>query len=325
MAILKVARKDLLNQDFEGLMKYFRVNIPKTYRSNDNAKHLMAVATSIKLKRLAKYQKEWLLIKEAERQREDPVVRLERENKKLLSDNIRLDTENDNLARELVNSKIEMRKDLDSMEDAKDYYEKELESTKGLWNEAIDERKRLEGETDSLKSLLKREVDKLDAEVAKKNKVISEYKTICSQLSIKLEKAQTASKTTSSEEGGENDRHLPTSTDPAVSTEVETLLERVKELEMELAQTKLALVETKCRNQELNHQLMIDSQQHQQPPPVESSQISNKKWFAKTLYSIKETAVASASSSLHRGQGTSPAGGITKSSSVDVLKSLPDQ
>ena len=49
------------------------------------------------------FSKEWLAIKEAERQREDPVIRLERENKKLLSDNMRLDTENDNLARELVN------------------------------------------------------------------------------------------------------------------------------------------------------------------------------------------------------------------------------
>ena len=78
-------------------MKYFRVNIPKTFRSEENAKQLMVVAKNIKLKKLAKYQKEWLVIKEAERQREDPVVRLERENKKLLADNLRLDTENDNL------------------------------------------------------------------------------------------------------------------------------------------------------------------------------------------------------------------------------------
>ena len=112
LAILKVAKKDLLNQDFEGLMKYFRVNIPKTFRSEENAKQLMVVAKNIKLKKLAKYQKEWLVIKEAERQREDPVVRLERENKKLLADNLRLDTENDNLARELLTSKIEMRKDI---------------------------------------------------------------------------------------------------------------------------------------------------------------------------------------------------------------------
>jgi hypothetical protein len=71
---LKVAKKDLLNQDFEGLMKYFRVNIPKTYRSEENAKQLLVVAKSIKLKKMSKYQKEWLAIKEAERQREDPVV-----------------------------------------------------------------------------------------------------------------------------------------------------------------------------------------------------------------------------------------------------------
>ena len=54
LGILKVARKDLLQQDFEGLMKYFRVNIPKTYRSEENAKHLMAVACAVKLKKLNK-------------------------------------------------------------------------------------------------------------------------------------------------------------------------------------------------------------------------------------------------------------------------------
>ena len=42
--------------------------------------------------------------------------------------------------------------------------------------------------------MLKREVDKLDGEVASKNQVISEYKTICSQLSAKLEKAQANAK-----------------------------------------------------------------------------------------------------------------------------------
>ena len=87
-------------------MKYFRVNIPKRYRSEDHAKYLMEIAMTIKLKRLHKYEKEWANIKAAERAREDPVVRLERENKKLLSDNMRLDTENDNLARQLVTSKV---------------------------------------------------------------------------------------------------------------------------------------------------------------------------------------------------------------------------
>ena len=62
--MLKVTKKDLLNQDFEGLMKYFRVNIPKTYRNEENAKQLLRVAIGIKLKNLSKYEKEWLAIKE---------------------------------------------------------------------------------------------------------------------------------------------------------------------------------------------------------------------------------------------------------------------
>lgn len=300
LAILKVAKKDLLNQDFEGLMKYFRVNIPKTYRSEENAKQLMMVAKNIKLKKMGKYQKEWLVIKEAERQREDPVVRLERENKKLLADNLRLDTENDNLARELLTSKIEMRKDIDLIEDKKDFYEKELETTKSLLSDASEEKTRLEGETESLKSLLKREVDKLDSEIASKNQVISEYKTICSQLSAKLEKAQNSTPNPKPEES------------KIVVESDEKMLKRVQELEMELAQTKLALVETKCRNQELTHQLSINEEKLQ-----ESSQQSNKKWFAKTLYSIKETAAASSGFA-------KPTTSITKSTSVDVLKSLPD-
>merc|ERR1719412_3435952 len=165
LAMLKVTKKDLLNQDFEGLMKYFRVNIPKTYRNEENAKQLLRVAIGIKLKRLSKYEKEWLAIKEAERQREDPVIRLERENKKLLADNMRLDTENDNLARELVNSKIEMRKDIDAIEDKKDFFEKELEGCKSLLHEAVEERKRLEGETEQLKQLVRQ----YDTEIATKD------------------------------------------------------------------------------------------------------------------------------------------------------------
>ena len=53
------------------------------------------------------------------------------------------------------------------MEDEKDYCEKELEGTRSLLLEALDERKRLEVETDQLKSLLKREVAQFDTEMVK--------------------------------------------------------------------------------------------------------------------------------------------------------------
>ena len=97
---------------------------------------------------------------------------------------------------------------------------------------------------------------------------------------------------------------------------VEKWMDRVKELEMELAQTKLALVETKCRNQELTHQIAVHEESSSQSATAASS--SNKKWFAKTLYSIKESAVASS------GFNSKPTSSITKSTSVDVLKSLPE-
>lgn len=52
------------------------------------------------------------------------------------------------------------------------------------FQEVTDEKKRLEGETDQLKAVLKREVDKLDAELVTRNNVISEYKVIIKSIFI---------------------------------------------------------------------------------------------------------------------------------------------
>ena len=70
-----------------------------------------------------------------------------------------------------------------------------LSGCKSLLHEAVEERKRLEGETEQLKQLVRQydtEIATKDTEMATKNNVIEEYKTICSQLSSKLEKAQKA-------------------------------------------------------------------------------------------------------------------------------------
>ena len=59
-------------------------------------------------------------------------------------------------------------------------------------------------------------------------------------------------------------------------------LERqVRELELELAQTKLALVESECKTQDLTHQLNA---------ALTEIQASKNTWFQKTLSSIKEVA-----------------------------------
>jgi len=251
-------------------------------------------------------------VKAAERAREDPVIRLERDNKRLLNENMRLDTENDNLARELVNSKIEMRKEIDAMEDSKDSYEKELEGCKSLLQEAVDERKRLEGETEQLKQLLKREIDKFDAEIATKNNVIDEYKTICSQLSGKLEKAQKGAAVAPSPASAGSPAH----TLAGAGSCGEEPDERIKELELELAKTKLALVETECKNQDLTHQLNIVQDKAETGGP--NSQAGNKTWFSgkslfnsanKTLNSLRENAALATSAN-------------TNASSVTMVRSM---
>lgn len=43
------ARKDLLQMDFEGILKYFRVTMPKRYMEEERYKQLLASALNIKV------------------------------------------------------------------------------------------------------------------------------------------------------------------------------------------------------------------------------------------------------------------------------------
>ncbi|CAF90912.1 unnamed protein product [Tetraodon nigroviridis] len=72
---------------------------------------------------------------------------------------MRLEQENDDLAHELVTSKIALRNDLDQ-----------------------------------LKEVFRRELEKAELEIKKTAAIITEYKQICSQLSTRLEKQQAATK-----------------------------------------------------------------------------------------------------------------------------------
>lgn len=73
-----------------------------------------------------------------------------------------------------------------------------------------------------------------------------------------------------------------------VASDKDTL---IKDLELELAQTKLALVESECRTQDLNHQLNATL--------LELSGKQNT-WFQKTLTSIKEVTGKKESSQMKR-------------------------
>ncbi|XP_051541350.1 rab GTPase-activating protein 1-like isoform X2 [Myxocyprinus asiaticus] len=298
LALLKTSKDDLLQTDFEGALKFFRVPVPKRYRSEENAKKLMELACSMKIsqKKLKKYEKEYHTIREQQEQQEAPIERYERENRRLQEANMRLEQENDDLAHELVSSKIALRKDLDNAEEKADALNKELLITKQKLVDSEDEKRRLEEESAQLKEMCRRELDKSESEIKKNGSIIGEYKQICSQLSERLEKQQTANRgelekirlkvegcdkcsnlfnkegrlkvLSAPKEGSEED----------TDEEKEALKYQLREMELELAQTKLQLVEAECKIQDLEHHLGL---------ALNEVQAAKKTWFNRTLSSIK--------------------------------------
>lgn len=64
LALLSACKKDLLSKDFESILKYFRVSLPKKFRSEGQASKLIRLATDVKVKKLKKYEDEYMIQKE---------------------------------------------------------------------------------------------------------------------------------------------------------------------------------------------------------------------------------------------------------------------
>ncbi|NXO04425.1 RBG1L protein, partial [Rhinopomastus cyanomelas] len=301
LALLKTSKEDLLQADFEGALKFFRVQLPKRYRAEENARRLMEQACNIKVptKKLKKYEREYQTMRESQLQQEDPMDRYKRENRRLQEASMRLEQENDDLAHELVTSKIALRNDLDQAEDKADVLNKELLLTKQKLVETEEEKRKQEEETAQLKEVFRKQLEKAESEIKKTTAIIAEYKQICSQLSTRLEKQQAASKDELevvkgkvmackhcseifSKEGtlklsAVNRENKGLETDD----EKDALKKQLREMELELAQTKLQLVEAKCKIQEL---------EHQRGALMNEIQAAKNSWFSKTLNSIKTAA-----------------------------------
>jgi Rab GTPase-activating protein 1 len=63
-ALLSVCRKELLSKDFESILKYIRIQLPKKFRSESQAAKLIRFASDCKTKKLKKYEEEYLIQKE---------------------------------------------------------------------------------------------------------------------------------------------------------------------------------------------------------------------------------------------------------------------
>ncbi|CAJ0947192.1 unnamed protein product [Ranitomeya imitator] len=218
----------------------------------------------------------------------------QRENRRLQETSMRLEQENDDLAHELVTSKIALRNDLDQAEDKAEVLNKELLLTKQRLIEAEEEKRKQEEETAQLKEVFRKQLEKAEQEIKKTTAIIAEYKQICSQLSTRLEQQQTASREELeivkakvmscshcseifSKEGSAQSSAGGKAGDGG-DDEKDSLMKHLREMELELAQTKLQLVEAKCRIQEL---------EHQRGALLNEIQAAKNSWFSKTLNSIK--------------------------------------
>ncbi|KAK0089910.1 hypothetical protein PV325_004662 [Microctonus aethiopoides] len=243
LALLMVCKKELLQLDFESILKYFRVYLPKRCRNEEVSRHIMKVACSVTLKKLKKYEAEFMKIKEAE-------------------------------------------------ENA-DEYSNEVEQLRGVVTRNEEEKQRLEVELMQIKEILQREVARADSESRRNVIIINEYKQICQR----LEDDYNATKNTLSDLRGrisncdkcsnivmQSSKVFSDISHP-LENRVDPVLhraqERVRELELELAQTKLAHVEAECRNQDLTHQL------HATASELQAAK-NSWPWLSKTLSSIKE-------------------------------------
>ena len=196
LTLLKASQRDLLALDFEGVLKYFRVNLPKKYRNEQSFSHFIYLWTSLhsklNIKKLQKLEKSYKQMKEAEALKEDPLIRYEKECKRLTQLLRRLEQENDDLANEYIDSKISLSKQIEEQKDDYEIVKSELIKYKTDYqnklNESLDTNKKLMSELDQIKQLWRKQSDKYESELERNNIIISEYKQICNSLSSKVEK-----------------------------------------------------------------------------------------------------------------------------------------
>ncbi|XP_015433686.1 PREDICTED: rab GTPase-activating protein 1-like isoform X2 [Dufourea novaeangliae] len=245
LALLTLCKKELLQLDFESILKYFRVHLPKRCRNEEVSRYVMKLACSVTLKKLKKYEAEFMTLKEAQ-------------------------------------------------ENA-DEYSNEVEQLRGTVARNEEEKQRLEAELVQVKEMLQREVARADAENRRSNVIIAEYKQICQRLEDNYNAAKTSlSVLRSTVSKCENCRtcivdssnvlaDISHPLENRIDPTLHRAQERVRELELELAQTKLAHVEAECRNQDLTHQL------HATASELQAAR-NSWPWLSKTLSSIKEAA-----------------------------------
>uniref|UniRef100_A0A182IM58 Rab-GAP TBC domain-containing protein n=1 Tax=Anopheles atroparvus TaxID=41427 RepID=A0A182IM58_ANOAO len=276
LTLLSVCRKELLELDFEGILKYFRVTLPKKCRSEPQANRLMRMAFEFKVKKLRKYELEYLAKKEETERKEQELKQYE----------LRYGEERAKLQQEIA-----------------------------TLNEKLNAMAREDRKSAGIIQDYKRIIQRQEAENGKLHTMLDDLtKTIsaCSKCASSIPQSSPLHNSygrnpqqANSVNNNHND-HGPLGADQSDGGAAGTgacrnsmsgtatigglgpldplviASQRIRELELELAQTKLAQVEAECKNQDLHHQLNTTVTE------LQATRSSWQPWLSKTLNSIQE-------------------------------------
>uniref|UniRef100_A0A3P9P0G3 RAB GTPase activating protein 1-like 2 n=1 Tax=Poecilia reticulata TaxID=8081 RepID=A0A3P9P0G3_POERE len=249
---------------------------------------------------------------------DDPVDKYLKENRRLQQASLRLEQENDSLAHRLITSKVALRNSLDEAEDRVDELTKDLLKIQHRLQATEDEKRGKEEEAGMLKEVFRRELERAEQEIKRSSGIISDYKQICSQLTSRLERQEAAHreeldalKVKSIPAGHGADTPVHVEVEPGgresdesprqqgrnrKDQEKESLKAQIRELEKELAQTKLQVVEANCKIQELEHQKGVLASDLQE---AKNNWISKKICFRLPAVWIRMKTDAASPHSLH--------------------------
>uniref|UniRef100_A0A3Q0SBT6 Uncharacterized protein n=1 Tax=Amphilophus citrinellus TaxID=61819 RepID=A0A3Q0SBT6_AMPCI len=216
---------------------------------------------------------------------------LQKENRQLQQASLRLEQENDNLAHKLIASKVALRRDLDKAEDTVGELTKDLVQTRQQLQATEYEKRGKEEEAAMLKEVFRREMEKAEQKLKRSSGIIADYKQICSQLTNRLERQQAAHREEMDSLKSAIKACSRMEEQKRREQEKEVLRAQIRELEQGLVQTKLQMVETTCKIQDLEHQKGI---------LADDLQEAKNSWISKTFTSLRTSSGGLHSLTIHR-------------------------
>ncbi|XP_016965761.1 rab GTPase-activating protein 1-like [Drosophila biarmipes] len=251
VTLLSICESDLRQLDFEGILKYFRVTLPKKCRSSSQARKVMKQACERKIKKLKQYEEEFLLKKQHKE---------------------RLEKEAQIYENRFGEERRKMQADIDALN-------KQLTSAN---ERAVEKEKKHTGIIQEYKQIIQRQeqdMNTLSETLGKVMHMVSNCQDCQQQIDASNDNAKSdGGKTRRQTDAMRNANEHPLGPlDP-----LNAASQRIRELELELAQAKLAQVEAECKNQDLNHQLSNTLSE------LQTNRNSWQPWLSKTFNSLQE-------------------------------------